>query len=223
MQKGVRIMLISFLTSGPAFDVAVPPQLVPTPFVNSPIELHPGNPRSVTFQPSPFGEVEFKGAIYKALEPVSDGRGRSVQVIEHREPDIIDPVQWFLLWKMIGGTLYTHVRWEDGLSSIETTVSHLEIVDQPNTTPVALPSAPLKRAASRVQGLKETITFHSVSSDDGSFLRLFRPGGLRSSSVTRGDSVFVQTGVGIDIESSGLDQSVIMAIASDVSEQLKSG
>jgi hypothetical protein len=159
----------SFLTSGPKFRVSLPSYFDELPEMTSPVSNGIGG-RSFNFHPT--NRVrEMTGTTF--LGTLEGRGGHSVEFHERIE----SPTMWVLAWRLARGSLYTHLREEDGPSMADVTVANLSIVeDSLSGLPVLLPYPPLVFAASSRAGYHEEASYFSDERGDGWGISFVRPG-----------------------------------------------
>jgi hypothetical protein len=159
----------SFLTAGPWYEVDLPPGFEPVPELSAPVWNGVGS-RSFDFRPAArdTGIAE----DVRIVEELTDPNGNPVEVLER----LAEPPLWYLRWRLRSGSIYTHLREEDGVSMAAVTVSKVEILNAGDLPFLVL--APYFRAdASSRPGYQEYAAFHSRLNDRWSVI-LERPGYL---------------------------------------------
>ncbi len=211
----------SFLLAGPSIAVSLPSGFVQTPELSSPVVSGIGA-RSFTFTPLPASQG-LAAALLAAATPVSvltAKDGRSVQVLRRTA----DPLLWWLVWRLSGGVVTTHLREEDGIERADTVVGSLSI-DESGPTPFLFMDPPLRSGVSSFPGYQESAM---SSSGNGLAITLIRPGYLSPGvEVTLSDSgwngvrVGVQGGIELQaISTQGLQSAQDLAAAVSASMQL---
>lgn len=160
----------SFLTSGPPIEFSLPGDFDTLPELSSPLFNGTGG-RSFDFVPA----VRDEGFLEEGslLPPLRDGENHVVELFERRVP----PKQWYLRWRLGGGSVYTHLREEDGVAFAEVTVGSALVLEGGFTgTPSILPEPPLAIAVSARAGYQEEATFFSRVRGQAWAVTLRRPG-----------------------------------------------
>jgi hypothetical protein len=191
-------ILLSFLTAGPRLQVHVPEDFPRLPMLSSPIANRKGG-RSYDFLPASMDDGVTEET--RVLSPLADREGRTVEMYER----VGTPPQWYLRWLLTNGTLYTHLREEDGVAVAGETVAALAIIEDETTgLPFLLPESPLRRWVSAVPGYHEEATFDSVTRN--ATLTLQRPGFVAEGQMVvvpaaaPGDRVVLRAGASNGIE-----------------------
>lgn len=158
----------SFLTSGPRFQLELPPDFDRLPSLSTPINNGVGA-RSFNFHPARI-EPDLAGAG-RLLTTSTDRDGHAVEVYERLEL----PQTWWLRWPLANGALTTHLREEDGVDMVDVVIAGLAIVeDASGGTPFLLPDPPLVAEVTADGGYQEFSTFWSANREGWS-VRLQRP------------------------------------------------
>lgn len=161
----------SFLVGGPRFRFSIPSDFGTLPELSSPLSNGIGG-RSFDFQPT--GRSNGIPEAYPVIGTLSDSEGRLVELYRWLE----EPPQWFLQWHLVNGSIWTHLRVEDGVALAQTTVDALGILEDPaGGTPFLLPNPPLRSAVSGRPGYQEFATYFSSVRPDWR-IALQRPGFL---------------------------------------------
>ena len=170
----VSTATFAFLASGPRFSLDIPAEFDPLPDLSSPL-LNGKGGRSFVFHPT---------ARDAGLDPgdnilvgkLSDRDGRVVDLFER----VAAPPLWRLRWSLAAGTLYTHLREEDGAEMAATTTANISVVEAPDSgLPFVIAYPPLEFGASAWPGYQEEAVFASTLRGDGFSIALERPGTLR--------------------------------------------
>jgi hypothetical protein len=160
----------SFLVSGPILSLSIPEEFAGLPELSSPLVNGVGA-RSFNFLTPQRDKMPTNFSFIRTL---IDPQGRVVELYDWRN----DPPQWFLRWPLKGGSLWTHLREEDGPDLADSIVGNLDIVEDSSTSaPFLLPNPPLRSAVSSRAGYHESATYFS-STRSGWKLKLQRPGHL---------------------------------------------
>ncbi len=182
----------SFLTAGPTFNVTLPDDFEGMPELSSPLYIWDCGGRSYDFIPR---ERDDRTREDRKLLTVLKGRdGHTVEVYERLDP----PRQWYLRWILSSGSLWTHLRDEDGIDRAEPIAANLGIVEN-GGLPFLLPSGPIKRDTTTRPGYQEFANFFPRASSWT--VELQRPGELGEGRVMEvpGGMIFrAGAGYGID-------------------------
>ncbi|MDP9203302.1 MAG: hypothetical protein M3P26_15415 [Gemmatimonadota bacterium] len=191
-----RAVRFSFLTAGPMFELQLPIDFGPLPWLSSPLRNGIGG-RSFDFVPTTIDQGLQDGSV---LIDVLEGRdGRFVELYERPDP----PLTRWLRWQLSNGAIYTHIREVDELRMASVTATSLSIVEDPaGGPPVIMPEAPLRVGASTRPGYQEIASFLSPSRGDGWTVVLQRPSfvPLGSQMIASGDPVAIRAGSSFGIE-----------------------
>lgn len=188
----------SFLVSGPTFRLTLPADFDPVPELNAPLYNGIGG-RDFTFHPK---QRDIRAEGYVFLGAVSDRDGRSVELFERIEP----PPIWWLRWPLLAGSLYTHLREEDGVEMAEVTAASISVVETADGLPFVLPYPPLLVDMVRVNGFVEEVTYFSQQRGPMWSVTLRRPGFLLpghvevAPTVNTGGTVLITVGIGAGAE-----------------------
>ena len=206
---------VSFMMSGPAFDVSIPPGLDPSPQAESPLRL-PAGGRACWFEPLGQGRPTYATSDF---DPGYETQGKPELTVwvHHRHAE---PEHWFLDWHLPGGTMRTHVRDEDGEGMVAVVASNLEIAAVDDLLPTLVPHSPLGRAVSRAPGYQETIMFVDSHSSPKRMLEIARPGGARTSMRTVGNVSTLGTRIGIDLRGVDIEPADLLHIREELEGQL---
>lgn len=170
----------SFMSAGPRFQLTLPAEFEPVPELNDSLANGMG---ARGFDYLPEGHSNGIPERYPVIETLSDRDGRQVDLYEWP----FDPPQWYLRWHMTKGSLWTHLREEDGAAMAAVTIRALSILeDQTTGLPFLLLEPPLRRAVSTRPGYQELATFVS-SSRPNWLLYLRRPGFVSPGKVVQSD------------------------------------
>jgi len=151
----VKLARFSFLTAGPTIVFHLPADFDETPELSSPV-ANPNGARSVDFLPLRRDFTDLEG--YSLSRTFIDAFGRAVHV--YRWP--FEPAQWFLRWRLSSGSVWTHLREEDGEEMADLIVGCLTVIEEEDThLPFVLIEAPLRRAVSSRPGYQEFASFFS--------------------------------------------------------------
>lgn len=167
----------SFLTAGPAFRLKLPDDFDLLPDLSSPLTIKNGaGRRSFDF----VAHTRDRGIeeAHRVLRTLTGHEGRTVQLIERLDT----PRQWYLRWILSSGSLYTHLREEDGVDRAGPIVAGLGIVEN-GGTPFLLLERPLGRGVLDRPGYQELATYWSTSRQW--VVELQRPGYLAKGKVMR--------------------------------------
>jgi hypothetical protein len=184
----------SFLTAGPKFRLELPDDFEPLPDLSAPLMIWDQGARSFDFvaRARDTGPQE----AHKTLGTLTSRDGYTVEIYERLDA----PPQWYLRWILPTGSIYTHLREEDGVERAEAVVANLQIVNG-DGPPFLLPEGPLRRAVSSRPGYQELATFRS--SDLSRTIECQRPGYLSRGKFMRvpeSKRAIVRAGAGSDIE-----------------------
>ncbi len=149
--------------------------------------------------------------------------GRLVEF--HRRRDEL-PL-WWLRWSLSRGSLFTHLREEDGTDMAARTASAVAVTEDEYGIPFVVISDPLKYAASAAPGYQERINFNHVDRDTPTGLSLSRPGFISPSDVRRTPPnpdglAQVRTGAthGIEISAWAKSESTALGMAREMERSL---
>lgn len=148
----------SFLSAGPEFRVSLPDEFSSIPDLSSPLTIDNGYmARSFDF----VAVERDRGVVeeHRRLPVLRDPQGREVELYERVEL----PRQWYLRWVLKSGSLYTHIREEDGLERAEGYVKNLQIIERPGRAAFLLPLPPLGHGASARPGYQEVAVFRAAA------------------------------------------------------------
>lgn len=185
----------SLLLSGPRMSMDLPEGFHPQPSIRGVIgrgDRHDTG-REFTFNPQWLDDTDGLRNYVREDDRIAP-EGQVVEVYRRDDP----PQQWFLRWRCATGSLYSHVREEDGREAIDEMVRHVRVVDDEEAV-ILLPEGPFRRFVARRPGFSEDAMFFGLEPDEGGsggLLRVQRPGLLppgRSSHVQArgGDDVSV--------------------------------
>lgn len=167
----------SFLVGGPQLLVPLPPEFNGSPELSSPL-INGVGARAFDFVPSTRGDNA--PTSYAIIQTLLDPAGRPVEL--YRWPHE-DPMQWFLRWLLMNGSLWTHLREEDTPALAEVIVVALNVTESAETaSPFLLPNPPLRSGVSSRPGYQEFATFFSQTRPDWR-ITLQRPGYLPEGEV----------------------------------------
>lgn len=153
MTDTVKVARFSLLTAGPGVTVHLPTDFDEMPELSSPV-ANPNGARSVDFLPFARDFTDLEG--YSLSRTLVDAFGREVHV--YRWP--FEPAQWFLRWPLSSGSVWTHLREEDGEAMADLIVGSLTVIEEEDThLPFVLVEAPLRRAVSSRPGYQEFASF----------------------------------------------------------------
>jgi hypothetical protein len=171
-----RQITFSFLTSGPNYALHVPDGFAALPTLDSPLFNGIGG-RSFTFIPA--AEETSLDSDSTRLDDLVGGDGRTVEFYKRLE----DPPLWWLRWPLTLGSVYSHLREEDGESFGPATASAISISEAASGLPFLSFAAPMKFGASAVPGFQETVRFGPADAKTARGLSLTRPGFLKRGEV----------------------------------------
>lgn len=201
----LRETVVSFLTTGPSFQVKIPGSMLPLPELSSSIDiLGTMTGRKCVFIPSPLDtppdpeDWELLGYL----------QGPSPYRAELWLPK--EKHQWWLRWPLPHGAMYMHIRPEDTIEAAYLAAERLDIVNADEGAPFVLPQHPLKALVTRASRRSEVITFFQLEGSDViGMVRLMRPGRLlpRAESIKpagpNSDLVLRGASGNVDVEVSG--------------------
>lgn len=212
---------LSFLAAGPEFRVDIGGPFGATPSMNVPLYNGVGD-RDFTFIARHLDVSPDEG--HRHLGTLEGGDGRHVGLYKRTQ----DPPLWWLRWELEAGSLWTHLREEDGEAFGATTARAIEIIERDDGLPFVLFGEPMRFAAKAYPGSQEEIMFHS---GDGYAigLSLTRPGFAKRGSVAAvrsddGDVHQVRVGaaLGIDVSCWGKDENTALEVAKATASSLSS-
>jgi hypothetical protein len=187
----------SFLTSGPGFRFDLPSDFDSLPELSSPLRNGHGS-RSFDFAPAQrdFGIDE----AIELLRTLSDRDGRTVSLFWRLDP----PPLWWLHWSLSNGSLYSHLREEDGEQMSDTTVASLGIFESPTGgPPFLLPDPPLEFATSSAPGFQDVAFFSSAQRGQDWGIAFLRPGYVATGRILTARSTVINfvagTRFGLDV------------------------
>jgi hypothetical protein len=206
--------LFSFLTTGPQLSFLLPDDFQSVPQLSSPLSNGVGA-RSFDFTPAWLDRdpITDDGRL-RFVTTVRSGDGHVVEVHE-----MLDPWQWFLRWRLRKGSLYTHLRDQDGDGPERTgiIVGNLGVMEESESgCPFLLPEWPLASAVSAQPGYQEEALFFAPTRNDLA-VTLRRPGYL-----PRGKSMILpDAGEEIQVLRVGVDFGIEMLIYSSSLERAR--
>jgi hypothetical protein len=191
----------SFLTAGPSFSLAIPTEFDDAPELSSPLFNGVGG-RSFDFAPSK-RDPGVDPAENKFVRTITDKHGREVSLYER----IADPPLWWLWWPLSSGSLYSHLREEDGLEMPDETVAGVDVIQRDGSgLPFLVPESPFRFGASVAPNYQERALFFATELGPTYGIQLQRPGFLaagdtRSSPDSEiSNIVSVRAGTDYDVE-----------------------
>jgi hypothetical protein len=197
-EQSIVEVTFSFLVSGPMFHVRLPADFDPVPELNSPLYNGVGG-RDFTFHPKQ-RDIAAEGYVF--LGTTNDRDGRLVELFERIEP----PPIWWLRWPLSAGSLYTHLREEDGADMLAVTASSISVIESADGLPFVLPYSPLAVDMVRVNGFVEEVSYFSQKRGSRWRVTFQRPGFLLPGQVevaptaNTGGSVLITIGIGAGSE-----------------------
>jgi hypothetical protein len=225
---GVKSMLtvatkieFSFMSAGPRYELMLPAEFESVPELNDSLANGIGA-RGFDFLPA--GHSNGIPERYPVIETLLDREGRQVDLYQWP----FEPPQWYLRWHISKGSLWTHLREEDGAAMAAVTIRALSILeDQTTGLPFLLLEPPLRRAVSTRPGYQELATFVS-SVRPNWFVYLRRPGFVSPGKVVQSDVEpdlrVIRVGLpsGIEVQGVGTEttelQGVVMTVAESLTE-----
>jgi hypothetical protein len=184
----------SFLTAGPTFRLELPDDFDALPDLSAPLMIWDQGARSFDF----VAHARDHGVRepHQVLGTLKGRDGHTVEVYER----FGEPPQWYLRWLLPTGSIWTHLREEDGVERADAVVANLGIVED-GGAPFLLPEGPLRREVSTRPGYQELATFRSSSSNW--VLECQRPGYLSRGKLMRvpeAERGILRAGAGFDTE-----------------------
>lgn len=208
---------VSFMMSGPTFELSIPESLDAVPTAMSPIQL-PNGARECVFTPIAAGRPTYTRDDH---DPSFEIAGRDGPVWVTRRH--LEPLHWFLEWRLDSGTVQTHVRDEDGEDMIQVVADRLQVEADRAQPPTLLPHPPLGRAASRAPGYAERIDFANSYAKPTRSIELLRPGSS-SRAIREADGVvYIGTRVGIDLRGVGVGPGELTVVRDQLERQVYPG
>jgi hypothetical protein len=200
-----RSVTFSFLCSGPRFSFDLADEFEGLAELSSPVDNGVGG-RSFDFLPSTIDPGISDGS---SLVETLVGRD-SHQLEVYERPD--EPILWWLRWPLRSGSLYSHLREEDGLEMAGVEAANLSIVDDGVTEglPYLLLDGPLALAVSSRTGYQDHASFFRSGGPDGWMISFHRPSFVPAGTiVTTGfdGGVMVRGGTqfGVEVDVTGED------------------
>jgi hypothetical protein len=225
MMQETMPVTFSFLTSGPQFGFELPSDFDQLPELVSPL-LNGNGGRSFHFVPSHRDSPLERCTLLRSLD---DRDGRAVHLYWRLDA----PPLWWLLWPLQTGTLYTHLREEDGERMFDVTVAAVSVVqDSEAGLPAVLADLPLEFGARATPAWQERAVYFSAARGEGWSVELVRPGLLNAGTVLMAPLDFTEGFVSIragtiydvDVSIQGSrDGSGAQSVASMVLESLQDG
>jgi len=210
----------TFLTSGPPLRLRIPDGLSVAASATAPVSVPQGGGRGLNFVPTGSPVPDYLAEVdHYLLEPRTSPQGFLVRVVERRSP----PLQWYVLWSLPSGTLYSHVREEDGYSFVQDLLDNLHIVES-DVGVMVLPGRPLSRGASRRPGYQERLLFtDDAPGGAGRLVELLRPAPMGRGVVERvaEERLRCRTEVGVEIRTIGCTESAVRDLRQDVEASVR--
>lgn len=177
--SGNATVPVSFLTTGPRFNCAIPAPFVPLPQMSSPIDIGEGRGRSCEFIPYVYETDPRTVKMFVQIGVDEGADGRRVEIYERNDKEL-----WFLRWPLKIGALLMHVRAvDDGIGDTRRIPRSLRILEGVDGIPAVVPDPPLRRAVSARRSYQEKVMFFAPNPTDpkipfGPYIELRRPGSL---------------------------------------------
>jgi hypothetical protein len=184
----------SFLTSGPTYAFDLPEDFDAVPDLSTPLSYGDLGGRSFDFvAASRDSGIQEE---HKVLGSLTSPDGYEVEISERADKD---PWQWYLRWRLPIGSVYTHIREEDGVAMATPTVESLRIV-QDSGLPFLLPEGSLRRAVASRPGHQELASFFAPGREWA--IEFKRPGYVPAGTVMRmpGSGAIFRAGASANIE-----------------------
>lgn len=183
----------SFLTAGPRYAFDLPDDFDALPNLSTPLSFDGHGGRSFDFVAGnrDRGITEEHTVLRSETSP----DGYEVDISERAG----DPPQWYLRWRLPTGSVYSHIREEDGVETATPLIASLRIVADAGL-PFLLPEGGLRRAVSTRPGHQELATFFAPRNDWA--VEFKRPGYVPAGKVMRvpRSGAIYRAGVPADIE-----------------------
>jgi len=160
-----------FLAAGPIHNLVIPDEFDRIPELSSPVRNGIGG-RSFVFKPAN-RDRGLDPQDNERLGSIRDRDGRDVELYRR----LADPPLWRLQWRLANGSLYTHLREEDGVAMAQVTTGLVSVMDE-GQTPLIAVYPPFEYGASTLPGFQEEGRFTSDSLGPMNNITLERPGQL---------------------------------------------